>query len=291
MDLPEIQLFMKVADCKSFTKAAEQTYLTQPSLSKIVKKLEDELQVELFDRSTRHLWLTDAGEIVYQQGKKSLESLSELKILLEELRNVTSGSIKIGIPPLVGTLVFPDMALRFHTKYPKVLFELVELGAKRIIHLVEESKVDVGISVLPVPEEKLNVYPFISDEFVVFLYDDHPLANRESLAISELKDDNFILFSTDFTLHDSVINACKENGFVPNVSYETSQWDLIIELIAAKMGVALLPKSIFFKQNNPHIKMIPIQGDPFLWNLCIITKKDAYQSFATRELLKMLIGN
>ncbi len=291
LDLREIQLFMKVADCQSFTKAAEQTYLTQPSLSKVVKKLEDELQVELFDRSTRHLWLTDAGKIVYQQGKKSLESLSEMKILLDELRNVTTGNIKIGIPPLVGTLVFPDMALRFHRKYPKVLFHLVELGAKRIINLVEESKVDVGISVLPVPEEKLNVYPFISDEFVVFLYDDHPLANHESIAISELKDDNFILFSTDFTLHDSVINACKENGFVPNVSYETSQWDLIIELIAAKMGVALLPRSIFYKQNNPYIKMIPIKGDAFLWRLCIITKKDAYHSFATRELLRMLIGN
>lgn len=291
MNLREILLFMEVADQQSFTKAAEHTYLSQPSLSKVVKKLEEELQVELFDRSTRHLHLTDAGKIVYQQGQKSLESLSELKVLLDELRNVKTGKIKIGIPPLVGTLVFPDMALKFHTKYPKVLLQLVELGAKRIVPLVEDNKVDLGICVLPVDEEKLNVYPFISDEFVVFIYDDHPLAAREFLSISELKHENFILFSNDFTLHDSVINACKENGFEPNVSYETSQWDLITELIAAKMGIALLPKSIFYKQNHPNVKMIPIKGSVFLWRLGIITKKNAYHSFATRELLKMLIGN
>lgn len=291
MDLREIQLFMEVADQQSFTKAAERTYLSQPSLSKIVKKLEEELQVELFDRSTRHLWLTDAGKIVYQQGQKSLESLTELKMLLDELRNVKTGKIKIGIPPLVGTLVFPDMALKFHTKYPKVWLQLVELGAKRIVHLVEDSEVDLAICVLPVDEEKLNVYPFISDEFVVFIYNDHPLANKEKLAISELKNENFILFSNDFTLHDSVINACKENGFDPKVSYETSQWDLITELISAKMGIALLPKSIFYKQNNPNVKMIPIKDSVFHWRLAIITKKDTYHSFATRELLKMLIGN
>lgn len=291
MDLREIQLFMEVADQQSFTKAAERTYLSQPSLSKIVKKLEEELQVELFDRSTRHLWLTDAGKIVYQQGQKSLESLTELKMQLDELRNVKTGKIKIGIPPLVGTLVFPDMALEFHAKYPKVWLQLVEFGAKKIVHLVEDSEVDLAICVLPIDEEKLNVYPFISDEFVVFIYDEHPLANKEKLSINELKDENFILFSNDFTIHDSVINACRENGFEPNVSYETSQWDLITELVSVKMGIALLPKSIFYKQNNPKVKMIPIKDSVFHWKLAIITKKDTYHSFATRELLKMLINS
>lgn len=291
MDLRDIQLFMAVADQQSFTRAAEQTYLTQPSLSKIVKRMEEELQVELFDRSTRHLWLTDAGKIVYQQGQKSLESLSELKILLDELRNVKAGKIKIGIPPLIGTLIFPDIALKFHAKYPKVWLQLIEFGAKRIVNLVEESKVDLGISVLPVDEDKLNVYPFISDEFVVFIYDAHPLAKKKELAISELKHENFIIFSNDFTLHDSVINACRDNGFEPNVSYETSQWDLITELVAAKMGIALLPKSIFYKQNQSNVKMVPIKDSVFLWRLGIITKKNTYHSFATRELLKMLIGD
>src|SRR3954465_13413659 len=114
MELREIKSFIEVADHQSFTKAAAHSYLAQPSLSKAVKKLEEELQVELFDRSTRHLWLTDAGRIVYQQGRKALASLAELTILLDELRNVETGEIKMGVPPLIGTLFFPDIARRFH---------------------------------------------------------------------------------------------------------------------------------------------------------------------------------
>jgi DNA-binding transcriptional LysR family regulator len=288
MELREIKSFIEVADHQSFTKAAAHSYLAQPSLSKAVKKLEEELQVELFDRSTRHLWLTDAGRIVYQQGRKALASLAELTILLDELRNVETGEIKIGIPPLIGTLFFPDIARRFHGQYPKVQLQLVELGAKRIDQLVNDGQIDLGIIVLPADEEKFNIYPFITDEFVLYIHEEHPLAQKKAVSISELKEEKFILFSKDFTLHDLVKRACEEEGFSPIVSYESSQWDLIIGLISSKLGIALLPKSIFYKQNNSNIKMIPIKNSVLLWKLGIITKKDAYHSFALKELLNML---
>lgn len=289
MDLREIKLFIDVADHMSFTKAAEHSYVSQPSLSKIVKKLEEELQVELFDRSTRHLRLTDAGKIVYQQGRKALAPLNELNILLDELRNLDTGEIKIGIPPLIGTLFFPDIARKFHAKYPKVKLHLVELGAKRIATIVEDSQIDLGIIVLPADEEKFNVYPFITDEFVLFIYEEHPLSDRKSVSLRELKEEKFIIFSEDFTLHDYVIKACNDAGFEPTVSYESSQWDLIVELVSSKMGIALLPQSIFYMQNHSNIKMIPIKEPTLLWKLGIITKKDAYHSFSLRQLLNILI--
>jgi len=290
MDLREIKLFIEVADHMSFTKAAEHSYLSQPSLSKIVKKLEEELQVQLFDRSTRHLKLTDAGRIVYQQGRKALAPLNELNILLDELRNLESGEIRIGIPPLIGTLFFPDIARKFHAKYPKIKLHLVELGAKRIATILEDSQIDLGIIVLPADEEIFNVFPYITDEFVLYIYDEHPLSNRKSVLLSELKEEKFIIFSEDFTLHDFVLKACNEVGFDPIVSYESSQWDLIIELVSSKMGIALLPKSIFYMQNHSNIKIIPLEEPTLLWKLGIITKKDAYQSFSLKQLLNILIG-
>lgn len=291
MDLREIKLFIEVADHMSFTKAAEHSYVSQPSLSKIVKKLEEELQVELFDRSTRHLRLTDAGKIVYQQGRKALAPIYELNILLDELRNLDMGEIKIGIPPLIGTLFFPNIARNFHAKYPKVKLHLVELGAKRITELVEDSQIDLGIIVLPADEEKFNVYPFITDEFVLFIYEEHPLSYRETVLLRELRDEKFVLFSEDFALHDYVKKACNEVGFEPHVSYESSQWDLLVELVSSKMGIALLPKSIYYMQNHSNIKMIPIKEPTLLWKLGIITKKDAYHSFSLKQLLKILDRN
>jgi DNA-binding transcriptional LysR family regulator len=288
MELRDLKAFMEVADHKSFTKAAANSYLTQPSLSKTVKKLEEELQVELFDRSTRHLRLTDAGEIVYQQGQKAFAAMSQLNVLLDELRDVVSGEIKIGIPPLVGTLIFPEIARDFHNQYPKVTLELVELGARLIEKLVEEGEIDVGVVVLPANETKFNIYPLIKDEFVLYLHEDHELAQRSSVSLSELKEEKFILFSKDFTLYDYIIGVCEEKGFTPDISYQSSQWDLIVELVSFNLGITLLPKSIYNKQTNHNVKVITLENSNLLWEIGMITKKEAYHSFALKELLKVL---
>ena len=287
MELRDLKSFIVVADQGSFTKAAEHSYLSQPSLSKAVKKLEEELHVKLFDRSTRHLNLTDAGRIVFRQGQQALNMLNELPDLLKELTDMDTGEIKIGIPPLIGTLFFPHIARTFHNLYPNVKLVLFELGAKLIEQLVEEGKIDVGLTVLPANELVFNVYPFFNDEFVLYINEDHWLAKRKTVALSELKDEKFIIFMKDFTLHDLIINACKEAGFAPSISYKSSQWDLILELVASKMGVTLLPKTIFEKQSNPTIKTIPLQKPSLLWRLGIVTKKDAYHSFALRKFLLM----
>jgi len=288
MELRDIQSFINVADYKSFTKAAERSYLSQPSLSKAVRKLEKTLQIELFDRSTRHLRLTDAGKIVYKQSQQALASLNDIPMLLDELRDIATGEIKIGIPPLIGTLFFPEIAGVFNKQYPNVRLTLIEQGAKVIEQLVEEGQIDVGLIVLPADETVFHTYPFITDEFVLYVHCDHPLAKQHTVALSELQDEKFILFSEDFSLHTYIIDACREAGFNPAVSYESSQWDLIIELVAAKLGVTLLPKAIFKKQSNPLIEMIPLETPSLLWNLGVITKKDAYHSFALKKFLEMM---
>jgi DNA-binding transcriptional LysR family regulator len=291
MELRDLKSFIEVAHYKSFTKAAIHSYLTQPSLSKAVKKLEDELHVELFDRSTRSLRLTDAGKIVFQQGQKALGALEELDILLDELKEIVIGKIKMGVPPLIGTLFFPRIARHFHEKYPRVTLELVELGAKRISQLVESGEIDLGIIVLPASETKFDVFPFIQDEFVLYLHEDHRLANNKMVTLSDLKNEKFILFSEDFALHDYIKQSCEEAGFTPEISYQSSQWDLIIELVSSNLGITLMPISIYYKQTNKNVKMVPIEKPNLYWKLGIITKKDTYRSFALKELLKILERN
>ena len=110
---------------------------------------------------------------------------------------------------------------------------------------MEENQIDVGIIVLPTDKSIFNTYSFINDEFLLYIHHEHPLANRESVELIELKDEQFILFSKGFALHEHIINACIEAGFIPSISYESSQWDLILELVASNLGIAFLPKSIF----------------------------------------------
>ncbi|PID16228.1 LysR family transcriptional regulator [Sporosarcina sp. P34] len=287
MELKDFQAFIQVANHLSFTKAAEHSFISQPSLSKSVKRLESELNVRLFNRSTRSLRLTDAGDIVYEQCKQILQLIGELPVLLEDLAEGVSGEIKIGMPPLIGTLFFPQIAKNLSRNYPHIKIELHELGAKVVEELVDKGQIDVGIIVLPTDRDAFQVQPFISDTFFLFVHTDHPFAKRDAVALSELKDEQLILFSKSFALHRYIIGACKEVGFNPTISYESSQWDLIIELVAAKLGITLLPQSISTKFTNENIKMIPIEGPPLLWKLGIVTKKNSYHSFALKKFMQM----
>jgi DNA-binding transcriptional LysR family regulator len=284
MELKDLRYFTEVANYGSFTKAAASTYLSQPTLSKSIKKLESELKVELFERSTRSLMLTDAGEIVLQQARKILGATDELSSLLDDLINLPTGKIKIGIPPLIGTLFFPAIAKTFKQQYPQVSLELIERGAKRIEQLVEEGEVDVGIIVFPTDHSKFDVTPFIKEEFMLYTSTKHQLDGLKEVSLQQLSEENFILFNREFALHELVIKECQIAGFQPNIAHESSQWDLITELVGAELGITLLPKSIYRKMDHNTIQMIKLTFPP-LWELGFITKKDRYQSFAVRALL------
>lgn len=288
MELKELEHFIAVVDYDGFSKAASNIFVSQPTLSKSVKKLEEDLDVILFERSTRRLALTDAGKLVYNKALKVISATEELRASLDDLLHIPSGEIKIGIPPLIGTLFFPVIAKKFDQLHPQISLQLIEHGARRIQYLIEDGKVDVGIVVLPINEKKFSVSPFINEEFKLFLHPNHSLANRDIVHLRELKDELFILFNKEFSLHNLIINECETKGnFTPEIAYESSQWDVIAELVSADLGITLLPKTIYTKMDHTHIKAVPIESPP-MWELGIITKKDRYLSYAVRSLLKFL---
>ncbi|QDQ00393.1 LysR family transcriptional regulator [Lysinibacillus fusiformis] len=288
MELRDLKALMAVVEHGSFTKAASATFISQPTLSKSIKKLEDSLHIELLNRSTRHVELTDAGNIVYKQGQKIMRSVHDLHILLDDLLNIKTGSIKLGIPPLIGTLFFPEIAREFHKQYPEVHLELVERGAKMIGTLVDNGEVDMGIVVLPTDERKFTVQSFVEDQFFVFINEQHPLAVQDYILLQDLKNESFITLTEEFALHDYVIKSCKSAGFNPIIGYKSSQWDLIVELVSSNLGVTLLPYSIAAKQTNQNVKIIPLLDFDMPWRLGVITKKNTYQSYALKQLLKTI---
>lgn len=289
MEIRDLKNFIKVVDHSSFTKAAEEMYVTQSSLSKSVKRLENQFESQLIIRIKNKIHLTDIGKIVYQQGREIINSVDDLHLLINQTKNVENGKILLGIPQLIGTLFFPKIAKEYYESHANIKIELYERGAKKLEQILNDGKVDIALIVKThLTKDDYNFYPFIEDEFYVFLNKNHPLANRTELAISELKNEKFVIFSEEFTLHDYIINACKASGFFPNILYKSSQWDLILELTASHDAVTLLPKSIYAKNVNPDIKLIKLKGKPLLWSLVFITLKDSYKSFALQSFIKKI---
>lgn len=288
MDIRHLTYFIEVAKYKSFTKASEVLHLSQSTLSKVVKSLEDELNIELIDRSARQIELTEAGEIVLAEGEMILESLNDLSSNLYDLMNLKKGKIKIGIPPIIGFLFFPKIIKGFNTLYPDIKINLFEDGATMVKQAVRNGALDLGVVILPVDEEEFDVVPFVDEELSLFVHHSHPLAQKEEVEIKDLQNESFILFKKGFALHDLIIQECQQAGFRPEIAYESSEWDFISELIGENLGVSILPRPVTKKVDQDVIKSIPIVNPRFPWKLGFISKKKKYASPAVREFINYI---
>lgn len=288
MDIRQIEYFAEVAKHLSFTKAASMLHVSQPSISKAIQNLEAELGVPLFYRSSKQLELTDAGQAVLVNAQQVLEAFKNLRSELTDLMELKKGQIRIGIPPIVGAEFFSKLISHYKEQYPYIEILLTEVGTKMIRQGVEAGELDIGlICSLCTTSENLETIGFMKDPLVLIVHQDHPFTNREFVQLADLEKESFIIYRKDFTLHDRIIEECSKQGFFPTIACETSQKDLFIEMVHAKLGIALLPKKICEKIPYDSIKMIPFREEKIFLELGITWKKNKYLSFAVREFIKL----
>ncbi|MGG0657651.1 LysR family transcriptional regulator [Rummeliibacillus pycnus] len=291
MEIRELNYFVTVAKYKSFTKASEVLHVTQPTLSKVVKSLEKQLDVTLFHRSARKSELTDVGEVLYGQALKILNLVEELDVVLEDVAYLQKGKIKIGMPPLIGILFFPKIIKGFQEKYPGITIEIDERGANVIKELVAAGELDVGFVMLPANMEEFHVIPYTSQQLMLIVNRSNPLASKETIMMKDLKNEPMLLFSQDFTLHDRILQECEQAGFTPHIAYESSQWDFISQMVEHDLGIAMFPKAIAEKVNPEAVKAIPIVNPSIPWEIVLIVKKDHYVSHATKGFINYISPN
>jgi DNA-binding transcriptional LysR family regulator len=288
MDIQHLKYFVEVAKQKNFTKASRILLVSQPSISKMIKSLEEELKITLLDRSERKIELTDAGVIVYEQALKILQSVEDVYASVNELVQVKKGTVKLGLMPTTGVLLFPNVLAGFKKEYPQIDIQMVEYNAKQLKLKVEQGDIDLGITVKPVNSELFETIPLLSEELVVLVDSEHWLVKRESVRLSDLKNESYILLTEDYALHDVVTQACMQSGFEPTVAYKSSLWDLIGEMVATKLGISLIPRSMVSRFNNKNVHAISISNPLIEWELVLIYKKNKYLSYAARTFIEYI---
>ncbi|WP_420491384.1 LysR family transcriptional regulator [Neobacillus drentensis] len=288
MELRQLQLFIEVAKHKSITKAAESMHLSQPALSKSIRVLEEELGMTLVIRTNKTSDLTDAGKIVLEYAQKMVGILSEMKTTLNDITNLSRGQITIGLPPIIGSLFFPRVIAKFHHAFPNIELNITEYGGARVVNSVEEGEFELGVAVLPIDEKQFDVYPIVEEEMKLLVFKDHRLASRKVVDIKELKEEEFIFYHEEFALNQIMRNQFIEVGFEPKILFQSSQWDLMTEMVAANLGITILPRSICNRAFNPDLRVIELKED-ILWRLAVITKKDRYISNAGRTFIDFIL--
>lgn len=288
MDIRQLSYFIEVAKLNSYTKASQSLHLSQSTLSKVVKALEEELQVELIDRSSKQIKLTAAGEIIFAEGVKILESVDGISNHLYDLMNLKKGKVKIGIPPIIGFLFFPKIVKGFKSRYPDIEIKIQEEDSKTVKQLVKDGELDFAVAMLPAEEDDFNVIPFVNDELSLFVNESHQLAQHEEVSLIDLKDEQFILIKHKL-YYDLIVQACFNEGFAPKIAFESGEWEFISGLIAENLGVSIFPRFITNKVSHDPIKPIRIINPTLPWDLGIITNKKKKISPAVSTFIDYLI--
>ncbi|RTE10756.1 LysR family transcriptional regulator [Paenibacillus whitsoniae] len=285
MDLRNLRYILEVVKWQNVTKAAEQLHITQPTLSKIIKNLEDELGVILFDRSGKSIQLTDSGNVAVRHFQSMLRAMDELNVDLEAVANLKVGKLIIGLPPVISSVFFPKIVATFQQHYPNIEFQIIEEGAKKIEHLIREGHLDLGFVVAPVNEDTFETMPLIQQQLGLVVHQHHRLAGREQVSLRELRDEKFIGFPKEYAVREHIVKACRAEGFEPRMIYESSQWDLQAEMVAERLGITIMPEAVCKKIANKHVRVISLHDPVLPWHLLMVWRKEEYLSYAMREFM------
>lgn len=281
--------FVEIVKQGGMTRAAEALYIAQSTISKAIKELEHELGNALFDRSKRQLTLTDVGEVFYEKSLEILNLYGNLPNEISSVLGVEQGHITIGLSAIMDMERFSRVLGTFHQKYPSVTFNLIENGGKTIETQIRKGDINIGVTSLPVDNMQFDSFPLYSEKFQVVAHSSHPLAQQQTVEISALKDEDFILFNEDFYLNDKIIAAARKVGFVPNIVSKISQWHFIEHLLSAKMGISILPENIVnIISQNQNISVLQLSDAELQWEMGVIWKKDVYLNHATQTFLDYL---
>jgi DNA-binding transcriptional LysR family regulator len=245
-DLRVIRSFVAVAEQQSFGRAAESLDLAQPSLSLQIKKLERDLGVQLFRRTSRSVELTDAGAALLVEARSLL---AQAQIAVETARNAgrgETGKLTIGFYDSAPLVIVPALLGRFRSRYPNVHLAFVELSTREQLTRLARGEIDVGILRGPVADKEIASRHLADESLLVALPQTHPLADRDAIAPAALRDEPFVLSARakGSALYDEIIILCHKHGFSPNVAQEANETHTVCGLVAAGIGVSIVPSSV-----------------------------------------------
>lgn len=288
MTINQLEYYCTLVEQKNFTRAAEQLHVSQSTISKSIRALEEEFDVTLIEHSSKTFRLSEEGKIFYEGAKEMLEHYQKKMLELQERLKSKRGSLSVGIPPVTITAFFSPVIYQYRYKYPDVHLSIVETGANTVRDLVKDGTIDIGAIILPFEDERFVIHPVMQSEAVLLVSDEHPLAKEKSVRFAQLKDEKFMILTSDYMLHDLIIRKCQAAGFTPYIGYESAQWDLLVEMVSMNQGISILPRPIIDKFWSPHVKEIHLTEPDFPWVITMIYRKDKFITAPMRYFMDMV---
>ncbi len=259
MELYQLHYFLEAARQKNFTRAAARLHLAQAALSEQIRKLERELGTPLFNRGRHGATLTGAGEILKPHAEALLDRAEAARREVSDYAGLRGGRVCLGSIPSVSACLLPEAIATFRKLHPAVELAVLEGTSEAVAHWVETGRLEFGIVQLPARVGAFEVKVLLKESFVLLVGKDHGLAARRRVALEAVGEESFIVYKG--RAHDSAMAACRAAGFEPRIACESGELETIRSLVAAGLGVALLPR-LAARQPSPRCVALELKGSP-----------------------------
>ncbi|MBL8388936.1 MAG: hydrogen peroxide-inducible genes activator [Hydrogenophaga sp.] len=281
MTLTELKYIVAVARERHFGKAAEACFVSQPTLSVAIKKLEEELELKIFERNASEIAVTPLGEQIVRQAQTVLEQAASIKEIAKRGKDPLAGPLKLGVIYTIGPYILPSLVRQVIDRTPQMPLMLQENFTVKLLEQLRLGEIDCAILAEPFPDTNLAIAPLYDEPFMAAVPTSHPLAKRKAITTDEIKNETMLLLGTGHCFRDHVLEVCPEFARFSSdtegirKSFEGSSLETIKHMVAAGMGVTLVPRlsvprsaldgsadRLQASDDAPFVRYLPFDGDP-----------------------------
>jgi LysR family hydrogen peroxide-inducible transcriptional activator len=289
MNLRDLRYLVTVADLKNFSQAAEACFVSQPTLSMQIKKLEDELGVTLFERSNRSVRLTEPGERILEASRRILGEVDLIKTIAGSSRDPLAGSFRLGAFPTLASYVFPRLVPEISRGLPKLKLLLVEEKTDVLVERLKAGQCDAALLALPVNDPPLVAMKIFEDPFLLALPASHPWADHAQIDPAELRQVKLLLLDEGHCLRDQALDVCYQHGGHEEADFRATSLETLRMMVKAGSGLTLMPR-IAARLDDPEIRYLPFSEPAPRRIIGLVWRKTSARQILTDRIVEMARG-
>ena len=292
MNLRDLRYLVALADFKHFGRAAEASFVSQPTLSTQLKKFEDELGMALVERNPRNVLLTEVGEAVVKRARLILREADEIKAIAQRAKDPESGTVRIGIFPTLAPYLLPHVVPGIVKRFPKLELILVEDKTEVILKKLHNGELDAGVLALPIHDDTLHAEFLFEEAFVLALPKQHRLAKAKKVKLADLALESLLLLDDGHCLRDQALEVCAMTGAAEKPGFRATSLETLRHMVSANVGVTLMPALSVHAPapNSPGIRLVPFSEPAPHRRIAMIWRRTSALTVFLHQLVPILKG-
>lgn len=288
MNLKQLNYFKTVVEQGGFSAAARHLHIAQPAISIAIKKLETELELTLLQRSDRQITATTEGKVLLGHAQRLLDQANMAELEMSELKGLTKGEVRIGIPSMLGSYYFPPFLMGFKHRYPELRLSVFEQGTRRLQQMIRAGELDLGVIVADASPEDLETRFLTREEMVACVPKDHPFAGLASISMEQFFSQELVAFKQGYFLREFIDRFSQQRKQQPLIAFETNLIPLTKAIVRQGFGITTFLRMVIEQDIQQDLVAVPF-SEPVFLDLSLAWKKGGYLSRADRAFVDYIL--